>query len=191
MDATTSNSAMCCADRLTQHGLELRRQLLARQRVDASRGPARAEQARVDRERALHLLDAGQLREARGEVLQLRHASAIERAAVGVIRRSRSCGSGPRRGSPRRACRSRRATPRASGAFARRSTRAADAGTANRRARMNATVGMSTRSGRRMTAVAIECHHPRPLWFGWKIGTRNRSMRGPRSASSAGRNVSP
>jgi len=51
---------------------------------------------------------------------------------------------------------------------------------------MNATIGTSTRSGRRITAVAIACHQPVPDASGCKerhaaapeVGTEDREERG-------------
>src|SRR5207237_4076721 len=64
---------------LPQRGLKLGRQLLARQRIDRREvGQLTAEEAGIDRERALHLDDAGKLRKSRAKFLELWHARAIE-----------------------------------------------------------------------------------------------------------------
>ncbi len=54
-----------------------------------------------------------------------------------------------------------------------------------------ATVGSSSIKGRRITAIAILCHTPSPNGRGRNTGTARRFTRGPRTASSAGRKVSP
>ena len=175
---------MCCADGLAQHGLELRRQLRRAAASTPSRGPARRECADRTRTRSAPR-DAGHLREARGQLLQLRYARRDRADCRSGNRRSRSCGSVRRRGSRRAAGR----TPARDSSCVGSVRTSLDASRRCRNGeparRMNATVGMSTSSGRRMTAVAMVCHQPRPAVVRPARSARARrrcAVRGERAA---------